>query len=115
MIKITKTQVNKAISELIGLRVKLFVTLDMLTHMEESGLEEQMIHMIMADVDDILRNLGFDADVLPERFKEMANFLSKKDYKELRDVLNNIGEYNMDEWLYDSSKDLIKIFLVFHF
>lgn len=105
MIKITKTQVNKTISELIGLRVKLFVTLDMLTHMEDSGFEELMIHMIMVDVDNILRDLGFNADVLPERFKEMANFLNKKDYKELKDVLNNLGEYNMDEWLYDSSKE----------
>jgi len=105
MIKITKTQVNKAISELIGLRIKLFVTLDMLTHIEEGDLEIMMLRMIMVDVDDILRNLGFDEGILPERFKEMANFLSQKDYKELKDVLNNLGEYSMDDWLYDSSKE----------
>ena len=104
MVKISKKQVSKAISELIGLRVKLFVTLDMLEHMDDNDLELIMVHMIMADVDDILNHLGFDAETIPDRFSAMANYLNEKDYKEIQAVLKSIGNFDMEQWIDDSSK-----------
>ena len=107
MIKIDKSQVHKAISELISLRIKLFVTFDMLSHIPNTDLEVAMIEMIITDVDEILESLGFDPDTLPERFSKMASFLDEQDYDELQDVLDAMGEdgnFDVDEWLHNSSK-----------